>query len=73
MLGVELWKEGASQTIFSSLNRIGLSQSVDAVRGRIDKIVASADKAIKSCQTSLQVSILCISKHILMDVPQEIF
>ena len=34
--------------------------------------MASADKAIKACQTSLQVSIF-IGKHILMDGPQEIF
>ena len=58
VLGVNLWKDGVSQKAFKALNRLGLCQSKDAARNRVDKIVEASDRVIQSCKHSLEVPIL---------------
>ena len=60
VLGVNLWKEGVSQKAFKALNRLGLCQSKDAARNRVDKIVEASDRVIQSCKHSLEVPIYYI-------------
>ena len=58
VLGVNLWKEGVSQKAFNVLNRLGLCQSKDAARSRVDKIVEASDQALQSCKHSLEVRLI---------------
>lgn len=40
-MGVQLWRQGATHKLFATLNHYGLSLSVNAARGHVDRISSS--------------------------------
>lgn len=54
-LGVELWRQGASGATFKLLNFLGVSQSVQAARGNVDKVSKTYDQEIVDWKENIEV------------------
>ena len=57
-IGVELWRQGTSHAVFKLLQRIGITQSVDAARRYVDALGESHDKDIKLWKADIEVILL---------------
>ena len=58
MIGVYLWCEGASQDALTTLSHFGLSQSVKAIRDKVDKLGEDHDNQLVQWKQSRQVYFL---------------
>ncbi|XP_066264517.1 uncharacterized protein [Branchiostoma lanceolatum] len=46
-LSVQLWRQGCPQKIFTTLNALGISQSLKSARGQVDRLRLGHDKQLK--------------------------
>ena len=46
-MGVQLWRQGASEKIFRTLNNYGMTQSKAAARSAVDKLGSQHDAQLK--------------------------
>ena len=56
VMGVELWRQGASHKLYELLNFLGISQGVDAARSHTDKLSDGYDQQLQNWKLEKEVS-----------------
>ena len=70
VMAVELWTQGASHKLFTSLNHLGVSLGVNASRSYVDTLAQEHDKQLMKWKADIEVLfgflIIAISKSHLI-------
>ena len=66
-IGVEMWRQGASHTVFNVLNRLGISQGVVASRKNVDTLCSSYDAKIEVVKSSIEAKTVDTSFSVCYD------
>ena len=57
-IGIDMWRQGASQQLYGTFNLFGLSQMCNAARNNVDKITLISKEKILIWKNEVEVSVL---------------
>ena len=56
-IGVDLWRQGASQKTYKMLSMLGICQSANAARRHVDYFADQCDREVDNWKGTLEVSV----------------
>lgn len=66
-MGINLWRQGASQQLFQTLSNMGLTMTAVTARATVDKLTAEHDGVVTKWKMQIQVGTKTSPLHFLFE------